>query len=398
MIKNSFILLFLILCPFIDNIDPIYRPMSKRNKDFDGDLQKKKIDFDDLCFYSVFHSIHGDDSSALSTPIIYVKGCDKGKICKSFIDTTIQTCQSINKLSLLTMEESCNYSLQCDGNLKCINGMCSLKENDEAYEKGGFYFCPSGYIPVKIEDEDPDDIDYICRKSSEYNPNGRYFYLNKDNGKSYFYAPEFLYYPGEIIFNENEVPAIDRENNNKEVKVKVYSISEIKTATIASLEDGTFVKDPKTCKSGIAVKYYADKSLEVPSYDSNTRNFYRCVSVEEVDKKNCLIKYNLDSIEITLHLDSDYISSDCDNIDIVLEMFEKFKDKMSKCESHKYDEEPLTCGREDLRKYLYFYKNPDIYRLYRDEKEIIDYFILNGYQSSSYLWINPILLLILFFL
>lgn len=391
MIKNSLILLFLILSPLINN-SAIYRPMSKRNHDFDGDLEKKKIDFDDLCYYHIEHTIHGDIGSSPTTQIEYVKGCKKGQLCKEYIDPTIKTCQNYNKLSYLTMEDSCKYDLQCDGELKCINGICSLKENDSAYEKGGFYFCPSGYTPVWIEGEDAEN-DYKCRSLSEYNPNGRFFYYNKNEEKIYHYAPEFLKFPGEIVFYDEEVVAYDSENDNKEVKVKLYGISEIKTASIASLEDGTFVRNPITCKSGFAIKYYPDKSLEVPNYDTyNRKDFYRCVSVKEVDRKNCLIKYNLDGTDIVLS------DERCDYIVIVLEMFENFKDKMSKCKSDKYDEEPITCGREDLRKYAYFYNNPNEYRLYKDEKQIIDYLIQTAYGSSSYLLINPIFLLILFFL
>lgn len=368
--------------------------MSKRNHDFDGDLKKKKIDLDDLCYYSVYHSIHGDDNSALSTLIEYVKGCKNGKLCRKYFDSTIKTCQNYNEFSYLTMEETCKYTLECDGNLKCINGICSLKEKDFFYEKGGFSFCPSGYTPVQIAGE---DSKFRCRSLSEFNPNGRYFYYNKNEGKIYNYAPEFLKYPGEIIFSDEEVTKFDTENNNKEVKVKIYYISEIKTASIASLEDGTFVQNPITCKSGFAVKYYADKSLEVPSYDDvNERDYYRCVSVNEVDIEKCLIKYNLDNTDITLSTsDSDYISASCENINIVLEMFEKFKDKMSKCQAEKYDEEPITCGREDLRKYMYFYSHPNEYRLYKDEKQIVDYLIQKEYNPSSYILINPILLLLI---
>lgn len=390
MVKNSFILLLLILCPFIDSI---YRPMSKRNLDFDGDLKKKKIDFDDLCRYDIKHSIYGDDDLASNPTIEYVKGCKKGKICRVSYDSGIYTCQSYNKLSYLTMGQECKYTLQCDSNLKCINGVCSLEENEPAYEKGGFYFCPSGYTPVWIEGQ---DSEYSCKKSSEYAPSGRSFYNNRNEGKLYNYAPEFLKFPGEIVFYDVETTVRDTENN-KDVTIKEYGKSEIKTAPIASLEDGTFVENVITCKSGFGVKYYADKSLEVPEYDPNHRDFYRCVSPEEVDKQNCLIKYNLDDTEITLQARSD-VSHTCENIEIALEMFEKFKDKMSKCKAEPYDEEPLTCGREDLRKYKYFYENPEEYQLYKDEKQIIDYLIQEEYQSSSYILINPIFLLILFFL
>lgn len=369
-----------------------------------------KIDFDDLCYYKIEHKIHGEGST--SENLEYVKGCKKGKKCKDYnIDSVnqIKTCQSNNdKLSKLTMDEECKYDLQCDEGLECINRVCSIKESGSAYKKGNFYFCPSGYNPVKIDgpgtvDSIDDDahFGFICKKSSDYNPNGRYFYYNKDENQNYYSAPEFLQFPGEIVFYDQDDTAINTDNGEN-VNIKRYHISEVKTAPIASLDDGTFVIDPKTCKSGFAVKYIGDKSLSRPSnymLVENDQKYYRCVTVEEVDQKRCLIKYNLDDNDITLCFnDNELTSANCQTIDIELEMFEKFKDKMSKCTSNKYDEEPITCGREDLRKYAYFYEYPEKYLLYKDENQIIDYIIQDHYGSSSYLMINLIFLLFLFFL
>lgn len=368
-----------------------------------------KIDFDDLCYYKIEHKIHGEGSTS---EIEYVKGCKNGKKCKGYnIDSAnqIKTCQSNNdKLSKLTMDEECKYDLQCDDGLECINRVCSIKESGSAYKKGNFYFCPSGYNPVKIDGpgtvdsiDDGDHFGFICKKSSDYNPNGRYFYYNKDEIQNYYSAPEFLQFPGEIVFYDQDDTAINTDNGEN-VNIKRYHISEVKTAPIASLDDGTFVIDPKTCKSGFAVKYIGDKSLSRPSnymLVENDQKYYRCVTVEEVDQKRCLIKYNLDDNDITLRFnDNELASADCQTIDIVLEMFEKFKDKMSKCTSNKYDEEPITCGREDLRKYAYFYEHPEEYLFYKDENQIIDYIIQDHYGSSSYLMINLIFLLFLFFL
>ena len=66
-------------------------------------------------------------------------------------------------------------------------------------------------------------------------------------------------------------------------------------------------------------------------------------------------------------------------------MFKNYRDKLNgiltQCKNDYDYTEPYTCKNDELRKWFYFYNNPDKYMLYKDEKEIIDYLLQQNYRD-----------------
>lgn len=420
--KEKFIYVLLILIYFANSSgtgDTFYRSMSKRKSDFDGKIPKSEIKIDDLCFYTHYHEVHYGDTDKAT--IYYVKGCKDGKICKlnDNLIGGIGTCQEYNKLSLLTLDQTCKYQSQCDNGLYCLDGKCTLKEGYPAYYKNGFYFCPNNLSPIKIVTHSDSDYSiynnrYYCLKSSDF-VSGDYYKYNDNDNKIYYKAPDFMKVEGEIEFDESTESGTYHDDNNKEQTYSYtkYTLKNIKTASIGSLEDGKYVNDEMACKSGFAIYYHGGNQLDVNDFgdvenvNKNLR-FLRCITVSDVElmsgtsgvSNQCIIKYTLDGEDYTVNLQNRYSSNylSCLDIKIKIEMFKKYTEKMSKCKSEPYDDEPYTCKDDELRKYLYFYNNPSEYRLYKDEDEVIDYLLKEEYNSASIPIINTILLLFLFFL
>lgn len=401
------ILFFSSLISFI--YGQIYRPFSKKKQDFDGELAKYEIDFDDVCYYYHNRKIHGDSGSQ---NLYYVKGCKKGKLCRdSGYDSNIKTCQENEKLHLLVLGESCKFDSQCDSRLSCVNGQCTFSTSDPGYQpywKEGYNFCLDGHSPIYNASTTnyssiytPNSLSsYKCYKSSDFKTN-YYYYFEKGNTNKYIYkSPDFLKVPGRIEFGEEKWTGQD--SDGKDHDFTYYYVNYIEEASIGSVEDGEYVDDEMACKSGFAIYYYAGKQLDTPYYDNKNQIYKRCISVKDVDISNagstCIIKYDLDGFENIIDASSRIISGTCLDIKTKLKFFEKFTDKMSDCKSKPYEDEPFTCGEEDLRKYFYFYKYPEKYRYYKDEEQIIDYLIQNEYSSNSNLMVNTVLLLLILFL
>ena len=336
-------------------------------------MSEKEIDFDgDVCHYTHVHNTESSDTQKIE----YVKGCKKGKKCifatYDIEDYEIGTCQEYNELELLTLGEKCEYTSQCDSNLICKDGTCTITEGSQAYYKGGYQYCPSNYIPVSSGYTSS----YLCKKQSDYTDySTSRCYYDDEKGHANYFAPEFSKVCGEIKFYKIDLTSPEYINN----------IKEISTASIGSLADGTYVMDPMACESGFTLKYYPDKQLERKENDQSNR-YSRCVTIDEVDITHGYIKYSLDGKEYKVKyyniMDNNV---DINHIKIKLDMFKKFKDKMDKCQSEKYKDALFKCEDRDVQEYLYFYRNPEHYILYKDEGQVMDYLLNSQYNSFSFI-------------
>ena len=344
-------------------------------------MSEREIDFgDNVCHYTHVHYSESNDTTQI---IEYVKGCKKGEICREASDGIkeyeIKTCQEKDELELLTLGEKCEYDFQCDDNLKCKDGQCTINEGDQPYEKEGYYYCPSNYIPIF-------DLMYgegfVCKKQSDYqNYSSNRIFYDDENSNIYLFLPEFLKLCGKIKFYKKDLISPKYE----------YTMKEVLAASIGSQPDGTYVIDPKACKSGFTLGYYPN-NLIIKKENDESRKYSRCATIDEVDIDNEIIKYSLDGKEYTISYDKVKDITDIEHIKIKLDMFKKFKENMDKCKGEKYKKSPFTCGNRELQEYLYFYNHPEHYILYKDEKEIIDYLLNGQYNSFSFI----ILLLFLF--
>ena len=354
-------------------------------------MREREIDLDsNICHYK-----HNHESSQT---IYYVKGCGKGKICKQ--DPTnpsnyvIKTCQKTDKLKLSSVDEPCENDSQCDvsgaddGNLVCKNSKCTFKEAGEntnkyfPYTKGGIKYCPSDHIYIS------GGFCELKSSHSDYSADKCY------NDGSNSYEPEFLKVCGEIEFKK--VTTTDPKYE--------YIKKTVSTASIGSLPDGTYVDNPLACESGFVLKYYPNNQIDKVDPNDESTQYKRCATIDEIDIKRGIIKYNLDGADHTIRYSSVQANSDLkiERIKIMLDMFKKYKKKMDKCEVEKYDSHPFTCGGKDrnLNKYYLFYLYPYYYNLYKDEDQVIDYLIefynfnFQQYNSLSYLLLLFLLLLI----
>ena len=360
MIRYFFLLFILSL------ISGIYRPMSDKEIKFDSDV----------CHYS---KINEDQK------IEYVKGCKKGKVCIPITnresDYEISKCLEEKEIPLLKLgEKNCKYNIQCDSNLECIFNVCTVDVNssNSPYYKGGYYFCPEEYVTASYY-----SFSQIqCQKKSEFSHTSKCYVYDSYNGSyyNYYYAPGFQEVCGKIT----------TEYRGSDLEIK-----EIESNKIGSQNTGTFVKEMAACKSGYAIEYCLDGNYECSS--SSIPKSLKCIDVKEINLLNdCTIKYNDGNEDMTIKLEKGL--DDCLEIQVKLEMFKKYVDKMSKCDDVKpYDNEPLTCGNKDLRKYWYFYNIPKEYILYIDEDDVIDYLIQSAYSSSYYLTFAKLSILLMIF-
>jgi hypothetical protein len=352
-------------------------------------MSEKEIKFDsDVCHYT---HVHESVSSSDYQKIEYVKGCKDGKACIQVTDDEedyeIYKCQEVNEIQLLKPNDKCDYSDECDSGLQCLNKVCTFYNTSTdfyySYKKGDFYYCPDNLVPVKTS---MTDNVVFCYNKSEYPHTSKCYVYDSTKGQDYFYAPGFKEVCGKIT---------------TETRNDIIQIKEIESNKIGSQSAGTFVDDMAACESGFAIDYCIDGNYECSSTTTSSitpNTLKKCVDVIEIDSLNgCKIKYNDGAKDMTIRLGRS--SRYCMRIQAKLEMFEKYVDKMSKCDDiQPYDNEPLTCHDKDLRKYWYFYENPEEYVLYKDEDDVIDYLVQSAYSSSYYLAFAKLTILLMLFL
>ena len=313
----------------------------------------------------------------------YVKPCEYGLYCVEVSSNhKISVCQSYTPFTKF-LEDSCSSTFECDINLECDNNKCTVKENSKAYEKideasnTKLFYCPNGMIAANASIA---DNDYVCKKKTDKNENKCY-----SKEEMLRYTPGFFKVCGKI----------NGDSNNE--------INSIDANEIGSQENGVFVWDEKACKSGYAVYYPLNEDLSATKIDSM---YKRCVTVTGVEKgdKDCILKYkikneteymyNVDSVKEycrsnTVEIDyklfdkCQFLEKKLDLFKVYTKRLEELKTKGVNCADTKLYNESFTCGDNDLRKLWYSYNNPDLYLLYKDEPEVLNYLIKNAYPSYN---------------
>ena len=397
---------FLVLFCVLSTFNSTYLPF-KKNKDFP----------DDACTYSYKDNL-------------YVKDCGNGKYCKDRGDN-LSKCENLPSVELSSLDGACTSDFECENNLVCTNSKCSYFYNTD---------CSSSQTKVTTQNR------YECRDTETLNiwytkdftwqddaSEPKKGYLKNPNPVSIHYEPDTLKVRGKIT----------EWNITSDSNGKIYEPTKIIHSDIGTVEDGEFVYDELACKSGFALFFYGDGKLTNP-YDSSDYNYMykKCVTLEAIEKlpSRCKIKYNLDGKSLSYNVNkiestaktilytqsgpnnnneyygtfrsySDYFyninhNSDnhsentlCnENIKIKVDIFQKYvgslTDEIRKCTNPEKNN-PLTletCQNNQLRKWAYFYDNPDNYVLYYTEKEegkkVVNYLVqseIPSYQSSSFL-------------
>ena len=392
----------LLLC-LLSTINSAYLPFEK-NKAFP----------DNTCAYSK------DDN-------YYVKDCGSGKYCHRR-SSNLCRCENVpSEVVLSSVDEACESDFECESHLICSNSKCSFPSD-----------CPSGETRVRTESG------YVCRDtqtskfcytkdftwhedSSYQSPKGGYI-----SGSTYLGSPEYLKVRGKIT----------SWNVTSDTNGKIYEPTEIVYSDIGTVDDGDFVFDEKACKSGFALYFYGDSKLENPynSYDYNYM-YKKCVTLEDIEvipSSNCEIKYKIGDKSLTYNVNKinynaktlstsrsndnqyygnyhsyyDYFSTIdeyelCDeNLKIKVEIFQKYvgslTEEIKKCTKPDNKLTLETCQNNQLRKWSYFYDNPDEYATYYsddDKGKTVTNFLIQRefptYQSSSLLNIKYFIYLLL---
>ena len=349
------ILVFIYL--FSSSLSDIYKPMTKRTKDFG----------EDVCRFT--------DSSE---NIIYVKPCREGKKCESLGTSyyNIYSCLDIGS-EYSNLDQNCvtenNYdSSSIFGNgidctrLSCVNDKCggtvtvTGQCTENQYRSSDSHSCVSA---------DPG----ICEDNSD-----------PSNPITYTY---------EVNVNK-ECVQLELQSNDGN---KTFSIKKIKYNYIASIEDGEFINDNNPgnimyCKNGYALYFYGNKQLKNPdTINPTTHKMYlRCVSILGKDK-NGIIKYKIgngdekyyDPIKLPINPSTSqrYSLNDDDNYLMTrIEIFNYFKKRVDQLNCR-----ATGCGDDDeIIKWLYFYNNPEEYVLYKNEPQIIEYLIKERFRQYNY--------------
>ena len=353
MAKNAVVLISLFSYSFL-----IYLPLSKKEND---------LNIDNLCFFY-------EDSQSLYNDKIYLKGCNKGFKCEYFDEIGI--CLEY-KPSFKNYNEKCDKDSECIRGLKCIENFCLVEEDEEPYHIEIYDFCSNNTIPIKYEDNPSPRIN-LCKKKSDHQDIIDKCFISTPRKKST--SPDYMKVCGKINI----------ENN------KIESIS---TSDFGKIDDGNFVEDEKACKSGFALYFYINGNT-YGTTDMDTGKI--CVNVKGVeigDKlDDCIIRYTKGTEEEFIYnkddddMDEDLYSlndfGQCNlimtKIDLFQDYLKKFEKLKNHCEQGKFYHEPFTCENDELRKLWFYYNNPDLYLLYKNEEEIINFFIQSEYPTPKY--------------
>ena len=384
MFKNLFVFICLI-SPFLS----YYRPMKKDSK-----IGKH------ICNYY-------DTGSGIT----YVKSCGDGQYCKSSTYDSLGVCVNVDdRITPKTLGEDCTSDFECDNKLFCNKTSSSLSKCSLAYtcsSENTIYKTSTGSWTC---DQNKYVKDLLYFQNNTYEPK-----FNIINGTSDSMSPPWTKLYGKISFNQSEP-----ENNNG----KVYKVNTIESAYLGTIEDGEYILDTEACKSGYALYFYPDGNLNdtyIGTTSSYKNKMYkRCVTVQSIDRENrnsCKIRYtigggeehiyNVNQLSLdnrqTQTISSPYLYSSylyssgvlsdsllCDEFLMTkLEMFKKYVEKMTdekrtECESPENYDEPSTCKDNELTKWYYFYKNPEVYLTYKDDNEVSNYLIQDDYHYYQY--------------
>ena len=311
------------------------------------------------------------------TSNIYVKPCGEGKYCQKTVQYTgnsnrdingweyLYTCQNYTQklFNLKQLNEACESNSECDSGLTCEDKKCTLN-------------CRTDYVAYRSSDF------WTCT-AKKLKENNYYYYKNFEDGSTLSgYSPYFTY-PGKITFHKS---------NN------LYEEEIVENADFASLEDGTFVRDERACKSGYYLYFYPDGTLNDPytGNDGQKNQLYKmCVSLEEAIKYSdyfCQITYSINNVNKTYNLyqylliflqdhtldsELDFINGNCPTNILEHKLYKKYIEAMTdekriKC-SNLQNNNHFTCNDDEVTKWYYFYNHPDIYSLYYTDEEDDNY-------------------------
>lgn len=394
---NKQILIFVSL---ISVILSTYRPMTKRTIDFG----------ENVCHYKEY-----DSSSGITSYIQYVKPCPQGKLCYTAESSNyeLHTCETFAQ-SRKVIGASCETNFECNSDVgtvpkylfecstekKCILKSATDSSNyrdtytvEDSLSHFKIYHCPSNKYPFSTSSSI--SCSSLTGGVSESSFSGKYKFTVSST--PYYAGGKPYQVPGLLHFKE-----ITADNPD-------YIIDTIDYSDIGTVEDGHFVYNSLACKSGYALYFFGNGKLTKTSGIANM--YLYCVTIKDYISSHEVV-YSIsggdekvyDQAQIAPNEGSGNILSFTQTLLTKLEMFKNYREKLDieKCrEEYENDySEPFTCKNNELRKWWYFYHNPDKYLLYKDEQMVMDYLVQQEFreyasESSGFLAFKYIIYLLI---
>lgn len=320
----------------------------------------------------------------------YVKMCDEGKYCKAIgSNDAIYMCVDIEKeIKKKYLDEACTQSDlfdECGDGLVCsTNNKCSRRSS-----------CTGATTIYKTETGS-----YACKPNDM--PSGLYYYVEYDNS----YIPSKTISTSGCDYGKvGGIISFIHDNSNN------YYITKKENAYLGTVKNGEFVENSLACESGFALEFFPDGGLKDPSSSNSNTPFKKCVTVNSIDvydsrNGDCAINYDDDKIyyiQSNTNLCNEFLMT---KLKLFKKYIEKFTpEKQESCSSNKDNyNERWTCNDDEIRKWYYFYDNPEHYLLYYEKNEkpndVVNFLIQQKYklyQSSGFISIRYLLLLFLIF-
>ena len=307
------IIIVYLISPSISSISQIYAPMSSKTFEFD---------IEDICSYQN----RGSD-------YIYVEPCETGYRCELITSASsypiLKICHEYSKAEI-SFGSSCEKDDDCEDNLKCLNKICTVGENDEAVIINSNHYCSDSLIPIL----DSNTNKYICATRKDHPMDGLCYKYDSDASTTTKAWPDYNKVCGKIT--------LDEEANG-------YTKLAVSADSIGSVADGD---------SYCNIKYTLDKKSY--NYDVNK------VSSSLITNKNTFCN-GFKFIKTKLELFKEYI--------------DKTNELVDECKKKKYYDEPYTCKNDQLRKLFHFYNNVEEYLLYKNEEEVIEFLLQKEYPD-----------------
>ena len=319
----------------------------------------------------------------------YVKPCPVNYSCNSPGSSSnshgIEICQATYK-TVKGHGATCESDIECDSNLVCKSSKCVNPTDSAVYKIKGkilsddnVYYCNSGYTPSGPR-LNPSSVFCVSTSSNTVSDMAGYCYKNDGTNTNIKQIPPSF---GKVCGRLE----VAKYNN-----IDKHYQSSVRMDKIGSLNDGEFVSDPRACKSGFALGFYYDKSLNMPT-NGDTEQYGVCVTYKGMEtgvNGDLIIKFLFNNKEYSYNYGSGSLPS---NLDTKLQLFKEYVDKSGSlnCQAGQgYDDEQFTCGNDELRRICYFMKNTDQYLLYKNEDSIIDYLLQKEFPDYKPRYSEPV--------
>jgi len=318
----------------------------------------------------------------------YVRPCDAGYYCQS-TETgnhgannmhSLHTCQKYIEIPSNPTTPKKDKDATCEKNDECGFGLTCIIIGSETQKKCNLD-CGTDKRIYLIDDH------YECR----YETYKDKCYFTKDSTLENYSKRNKCKICGKISFETKK----DDAQNSYQVMTSVDENDKY------SQPDNTFVLEKRACQSATALYFYGDGSIKNnvdPSYNSHysaNKLYYKCVTIKAVDHNSKRVQYTMG--DETIHIyDIDEVEYDDpdSNGDSQFKRGEliSFYNQYLMTELGLWNDNRdeyinyLKCTEDNqlddnLKRKIYYLGHPEIYLLYKDQTEVIEYLLQKEYPD-----------------